>query len=76
MVPKMTVEFTFDIDSKVDENLTVVWGKWDKYKNEVPNWLQFLKTLPEVDSTHFRGRSTTITFEDDAARNMFLLKWT
>lgn len=59
--------------SKIDRNLE---SEWSSNEHTVDQWIAYISSLPNVKSVRWVDNiHTEITFESEAARNWFILRW-
>lgn len=67
---------SFGVNTTLDEKLTKAWVE---FPGDDPDcsWVDFLRTFSGVESVEYRVSPfcTDITFEDESALYMFLLRW-
>lgn len=61
--------------SYMDKNLCSIWAGWEYHVPTDINWIEFLYTLPHIESASMSTVSTIIKFDSEAAKTWFLLRW-
>ena len=67
-----------EFDTTIDNNLVRTWVEWENYCNTINNWVEFLCTLPYIQSVTVPGGSeskTIIEFESEEYKSWFVLRW-
>lgn len=73
------MKFSFTTGSNIDVNLTAEWREWQKEQIDTPvfSWFNFLKTMYGVAAVTYDvcPPRTIVTFDDELALSMFILRW-
>lgn len=73
----MTIKYSFNLESKIDDNLTAAWKNSDNYEHNSENWLRFVQSVVEVEAASYDKDKeiSHLTFTDESALSLFLLRW-